>query len=127
MPGNPLYRVRIGPIASDATLAALLGALRSSYGSGWVLPSMGTERRSTAFIVHEDSERFLQMGAYAARSTANALVSELRGQVDGDVRITEVLRGGGEPIYRVRIGPIVSDEALWALVEAVESLGYVVD
>ena len=125
--GNPLYRVRVGPIASDAALAALLGALRSSYGSGWVLPSVGTEARSTAFVVHEGSERFLQMGAYAARSTANALVSELRGQVDGDVRITEVTRGGGESIYRVRIGPIVSDEALWALVEAVESLGYVVD
>ena len=125
--GVSLYRVRIGPIASDASLATLLGALRSNYGSGWVLPSVETDRRRTAFVVHEDSERFLQMGAYAARSAASALVSELRGQVDGQLRITEVLRGGGEPIYRVRIGPIASDESLLALVDVVESLGFVVD
>ncbi len=125
--GNPLYRVRVGPIASDAALATLIGALRSSYGSGWVLPSVETGGKSTVFVVHEGSERFLQMGAYAARAAANALVAELRGQVDGEVRITEVSRRGGEPIYRVRIGPIVSEESLWALIEVVESLGYVVD
>ena len=125
--GTPLYRVRVGPIASEASLAKLLGALRSSYSSGWVLPSIGTDATRTAFVVHEGTERFLQMGAYAARSAADALVSELRGKIDGDVRITEVSRRGGEPIYRVRIGPIVSDQSLWALVGAVESLGFVVD
>ena len=125
--GDALYRVRIGPIASDASLATLLDALRSSYGSGWVLPSMEMDTRRTAFVVHEGSERFLQMGAYAARSAANALISELRGEIDGQLRITQVLRSGGEPIYRVRIGPIASDESLLALVGMVESLGFVVD
>lgn len=125
--GESLYRVRIGPIGSDAALATLLRALRSSYGNGWVLPSIDTGSIRAAFVVHEDSERFLQMGAYAVRSAAEALASELRGQIGGEIRITEVSRRGGEPIYRVRVGPIASDDSLLALVEAVGSLGYVVD
>lgn len=125
--GEFLYRVRIGPIESDASLATLLRALRSNYGTGWVLPSMNTDPARAAFVVHEDSERFLQMGAYAIRSAADALVSELRGRIDGEIRVTEVSRGDGEPIYRVRVGPITSDDSLLALVRAVESLGYVVD
>ena len=125
--GEPLYRVRIGPIKSDAALATLLRALRSSYGNGWMLPSMDTGSIRAAFIVHEDSERFLQMGAYAVRAAAEALAFELRGQVDGEIRITETSRGGGQRIHRVRVGPIASDDSLLALIEAVESLGYVVD
>lgn len=125
--GRPLYRVRIGPIMSEASLASLVGTLRAGYGGGWVMPSVETDGTRTAFVVHDESERFLQMGAYEDRSAANALVSELRGRVDIEANITEVLRGGGKPLYRVRIGPITSEEALIGLVEAVESLGYVVD
>ncbi len=124
--GDSLFRVRIGPITSDASLANLLGALRSGYGAGWALPSVETDVGRTAFVVHGDSERFLQMGAYATRSAANALVAELRGRIDGEIRVTEVPRDG-KPLYRVRIGPIVSDGSLLALVEAARSLGYVVD
>ena len=125
--GGPLYRVRIGPIDSDASLATLLDALRSSYGTGWVLPSTETDDARTAFVVHENTERFLQMGAYAIRSAADELAAELRGEIDGEVRITEVSLNNGNPIYRVRIGPIASDDSLLKLVEAVESLGFVVD
>ncbi len=125
--GDALYRVRIGPIESDASLAALLRALRSNYGNGWELPSMDADSTRAAFVVREDSERFLQMGAYAVRSAADALASELRGQVDGEIRVTEVSRGGGDSIYRVRVGPMASDDSLLALVESLESLGYVVD
>ena len=125
--GNSLYRVRIGPIESDAALATLLRALRSSYGNGWVLPSMDADPARAAFVVHEDSERFLQMGAYAVRSAADALASELRGQIDGEIRVTEISRGSDDPVYRVRVGPIATDNSLMALVEAVESLGYMVD
>ena len=125
--GESLYRVRIGPIESDAALATLLRVLRSSYGNGWVLPLMDTDSTRAAFIVHEGLDRFLQMGAYAVRSAAEALVSELRGQIDGEIRITEVSGGEDRRIYRVRVGPIASDDSLLALLEAVESLGYVVD
>ena len=125
--GGPLYRVRVGPIKSDASLATLLDSLRSSYGTGWVLPSTETDDARTAFVVHENTERFLQMGAYAVRSAADELAAELRSAIDGEVRITEVSLSDGKPIYRVRIGPVASDDLLLKLVEAVESLGFVVD
>ena len=125
--GGSLYRVRIGLIDSDASLATLLDALRSSYGTGWALPSTETDDIRTAFVVHENTERFLQMGAYAVRSAADELAAELRSAIDGEVRITEVSLNDGNPIYRVRIGPIASDDSLSKLVEAVESLGFVVD
>ena len=125
--GGPFHRVRIGPIESDASLATLLDALRSSYGTGWALPSMETGRARTAFVVHENEERYLQMGAYSARSAADELARELRRQIGGQVRVTEISRNDGSPIYRVRVGPIASDNSLLKLVEAVQPLGFVVD
>ena len=125
--GGPFHRVRIGPIESDASLATLLDALRSSYGTGWALPSTETGRARTAFVVHENEERYLQMGAYSARSAADELARELRGQIGGEVRVTEISRNDGSPIYRVRIGPIASDDSLLKLVEAMQPLGFVVD
>ena len=132
--GGPLHRVRIGPIAFDAAMATLLDALRSSYGTGWELPSTAeTDAARTAFLVHENTERYLQMGAYAVRSAADELAAELRSKIEAEVRFTEEVRitevspNGGNPIYRVRIGPIASDDSLLKLVEAVGSLGFVVD
>ncbi len=123
--GTTLHRVRIGPVDADASLSALLDMLRSSYGSGWTLPTIETHQRRTAFIVHEDSQRFLQFGAFTTLAAADALAGELRGRVDG-VRVSEVARGGGL-IYRVRAGPIGSEDSLSALIEAIEPLGFVVD
>ncbi len=124
---GPLHRVRIGPIESDASLETLLDALRSSYGTGWALPSKETGRARTAFVVHENEERYLQMGAYSARSAADELARELRSQIGGEVRVTEISRNDGSPIYRVRVGPIASDNSLLKLVEAVQPLGFAVD
>ena len=124
---GPLHRVRIGPIESDASLETLLDALRSSYGTGWALPSTETDAARTAFLVHENKDRYLQMGAYSVRSAADELASELRREIEAEVRITEVSRNDRSPIYRVRIGPIASDESLLKLVAAVESLGFAVD
>ena len=125
--GGPLHRVRIGPIESDASLATLLDALRTSYGTGWALPSTETDATRTAYLVHENTEQYLQMGAYSVRSAADELASELRSEIEEEVRITEVSPNGGNPIYRVRIGPIASDDSLLKLVAAVESLGFMVD
>ena len=123
--GTTLHRVRIGPVDADASLSALLDVLRSSYGSGWTLPTIETYQSRIAFIVHEDSQRFLQFGAFTTLAAADALAGELRGRVDG-VRVSEVARGGGL-IYRVRVGPIGSEDSLSALIEAIEPLGFVVD
>lgn len=140
--GKSLYRVRIGPVGSDASLAVLVDALRPNYGSGWVLPSTSSTRSApstrstsptrtrttrTAWVVYGDSERFVQVGAYSARSSAEAIASELSPRIDGAVRVTEIAGDSGDPVYRVRIGPVLEDDSLMALVAALESLGYVVD
>ena len=85
-----------------------------------------TRQRSGKAPPAEGAQRFVQVGAYSARSTADARASELRHQIDGDVRVTEVRLESGAPMYRVRIGP-VADDSLIALVGALESLGYVFD
>ena len=82
---GPLHRVRIGPIESDASLETLLDALRSSYGAGWALPSTETDAARTAFLVHENKDRYLQMGAYSVRSAADELAC----------RTAQRNRGGG--------------------------------
>ena len=145
--GRSLHRVRIGPVGSDDALATLVDDLRPNYGTGWVLPStpatsatrsttaprpiastrpVKAQTTKTAWVVHGDSEYFVQVGAYAAHSWANTVASELSRQIDATVRVTEVSRDNGDPAYRVRIGP-VTDDSLTDLVDALESLGYVVD
>ena len=160
--GRSLYRVRIGPVASDDALATLVDALRPSYGTGWVLPATrstsstasarsnpatsstratrsapstraapairSTKARTTksAWVIYGDSEHFVQVGAYPARSWAATIASELSRQVDEAVRITEVSRDSGDLLYRVRIGP-VTDDSLTTLVDVLESLGYAID
>ena len=136
--GRSLHRVRIGPIESDASLAALAHALGPDYGTDWAPPATSSTRSApstasptarktgTAFIVVRGSEGFVQVGAYSARSTASMLASELRLQVDPDVRVTEVMRESGGSVYRVRIGPVPAD-SLDVLIDALETLGYVID
>ena len=121
--GTPLYRVRIGPVESDASLAGLEDALRDDDG----VLRRTARNAGVAFVVLDDSEHFVQVAAYGARDTADSHAIELAGQIDAEVRVAEVQREGAEPMYRVRIGPLKSDAALMALVEALESLGYAVD
>ena len=71
------------------------------------------------FVVHEDSLQFVQMGAYRHHSTALTLASLLRDATDQTVRVVEL-----PELYRVRIGPIDSHEALMALVDDLQQAGY---
>ena len=81
-------------------------------------PSTSPQRRANAFIVIEAGRRFLQMGAFAVRSTADTLASQLRRVASEPVVVAELRRDDGGTLYRVRIGPITSDAALAALLEA---------
>lgn len=71
------------------------------------------------FVVHEDGLQFVQMGAYKHHSTALTLASLLRDATDQTVRVVEL-----PELYRVRIGPIDSREALMALVDDLWQAGY---
>lgn len=74
---------------------------------------------SSGFLVIEDEGPFVQMGAYAEASTANALVESLRRLTEQPVRVVE---GGG--LHRVRIGPLKTQQAMQALAGALRDEGY---
>ena len=129
--GNPIYRVRVGPIQSPEVLSALalgLGVDGAQLGSPGVReeddspptnsatatvskrPEPLSDRKTEApFRVVEDGAGFLQVGAYANRDAAAALASKLRGLTEHPVTLSEVVRGSESTLYRVRIGPVDGD------------------
>ena len=132
-----LYRVRIGPIESSVALADLAQSLAAEgYGRPRMLngtdsaPQLDQDDEAPheldGFIVQDGSERFLQLGAFEVRMTANRLADKLRPLTDHDVAVAEVTQDGAT-MYRVRVGPIESDDSLDALAEVLAANGYEVD
>ena len=68
--------------------------------------------------------RFLQVGAYTVRSTAEALAAEVGRVARAPVRVVEAELVNGETMYRVQVGPIGSREAMMELSEMLTSGGY---
>lgn len=69
------------------------------------------------------SYRFLQLGAFGSEASARRLSEELSGRVAVPVFVAPV-ESGGNLLYRVRIGPMDSNEALLALQQELEASGY---
>ena len=105
------------------TEVALPGAEADSPTIGWSVASDATDEDKAeefgGFVVHEDGQQFVQMGAYRHRSTAQTLAALLRDATDQSVRVVDL-----PALHRVRIGPIDSREVLMALVEDLRSAGY---
>ena len=105
------------------TEVALPGAEADSPTIGWSVASDATDEDKAeefgGFVVHEDGQQFVQMGAYRHRSTAQTLAALLRDATDQSVRVVDL-----PALHRVRIGPIDSPEALLALVEDLRTAGY---
>ena len=105
------------------TEVALPGAEADSPTIGWSVASDATDEDKAeefgGFVVHEDGQQFVQMGAYRHRSTAQTLAALLRDATDQSVRVVDL-----PALHRVRIGPIDSHEALLALVEDLKAAGY---
>ena len=137
-----LYRVRIGPLASEAALgnvvAALAGhgyAVREAPGGvGRVAASGGPvstgaappRSRGGGFIVEEGGRRFLQLGAFGTHEAARELASDLRGRTRQPVLVEEVHRGAGT-LHRVRIGPLANEQTVADLRAEMSAAGYAVD
>ena len=129
--GNPIYRVRIGPIPSPEILSALaldLGVdgtrlriprVREDDDPSPTGPAAATvskrpeplpDRSTEAPIrVVENGAGFLQVGAYANHDSAVALASKLRRLTEHPVSVSEVAREPDPTLYRVRIGPVDAD------------------
>ena len=149
---DAFYRVRIGPIASMDALAALADRLEAE---GFGRPRMSTSsaaaqifgnldedseddfedqlegneaiRTLDGFIVQEGAMRFLQLGAFEVRLTANQLANRLRQLTDHVVAVAETSQPDGAQIYRVRVGPIESDRSFVELASVLIANGYDID
>ena len=131
-PGDAeLFRVRIGPVPSHETLLELRDALtRGGYGA-MDLPAPGEAPAVESgaapgtlapppLLLHDGGERYLQAGAYSARPAAESLAARLRDLGVEPVRVTETVRNG-QPIYRVRIGPVDPGQPMDAWLDAVDA------
>ena len=150
---DAFYRVRIGPIESMDALAALADSLEAE---GFGRPRMSTGsaaaqifenldeyseeydfedqlegneaiRTLDGFIVQEGAMRFLQLGAFEVRLTANQLANRLRQLTDHVVAVAETNQPDGAQIYRVRVGPIESDRSFVELASVLIANGYDID
>lgn len=69
------------------------------------------------------SYRYLQLGAFGSEASARQLRRELSSRVEAPVFVAPV-DAGDSRLYRVRIGPLDSNEALLAVQEELEAGGY---
>ena len=78
------------------TEVALPGAEADSPTIGWSVASDATDEDKAeefgGFVVHEDGQQFVQMGAYRHRSTAQTLAALLRDATDQSVRVVDLRR-----------------------------------
>ena len=123
-----LYHVRIGPIESNAALAELADSLDAEgYGHPKMLQNTDTTQLFNGvpdgFVVQEGVMRFLQLGAFEVRMTANRLADRLRELTDHTVTVAESTHDEAM-MYRVRVGPIESDESLEELTSVLVANGY---
>ena len=126
--GEPLSRVRVGPIPSRDALAALGAALEAEgFGPLSLPPPEGAMRPPTGappLVVTAEGERYVQAGAYAVKAAAEELAARLAQLSRHPTGISEAALPGGQRVYRVRIGPVKSGQALDDLVAALEEHGY---
>ena len=67
--------------------------------------------------------RYLQLGAFGSEASAQRLQGELRSLLTAPVFISQV-DSGGNMLYRVRVGPVDSNEQLLAVQEKLQDSGY---
>ncbi|MDD9962096.1 MAG: tetratricopeptide repeat protein [Gammaproteobacteria bacterium] len=118
---SPSWQVRIGPIILRETMLNLFGVLDAAgyevvnmpalNGNSGLLTGVANWPLET-MVVHENDARFLQVGAYGNRVTAESLAAELRDLTDRGVSILETDPGKGPLLHRVRLGPLEPDDPL---------------
>ena len=126
--GRTWSRVRIGPVPSAADLATLTAALEDlGFGPLVVAEQDFVAQPSAAtppMVIEEDGTRFVQAGAYAARSAAVELAARLQALTGHGTHVSASASPDHDALYRVRIGPMATHEALVALADRLEVAGY---
>ena len=80
--------------------------------------------RSSVLYFTENGLPYVQVGAYAKRSNADAVTVDLRTLVDWLITVSQTPGGTGDPMHRVRVGPLPTEQALVELLDDLESHGY---
>ena len=145
-----LYRVRIGPLASQSALDMLSDALDAAgFGRPRRVPSAGDEVLADAgtsaaatgtsanppseplgirpLMVSGEEGRFMQFGAFQSHAKAEALALRLQESIAVPVFIMETQQESGALLHRVRAGPIDSDATQRDLADAAQSLGFEIE
>ena len=126
--GRTWSRVRIGPVPSAADLAALTAALEDLGFGPLVVPEEDFDAQPSAatppMVIEQDGARFVQAGAYAARSAAEELAARLQALTGHGTHVSTSASPDHGALYRVRIGPVATHEALVALADRLEVAGY---
>ena len=126
--GRTWSRVRIGPVPSAADLATLTAALEDLGFGSLVVPEQDFVAQPSAatppMVIEEDGARFVQAGAYAARSAAAELAARLQALTGHGTHVSASASPDHDALYRVRIGPMATHEALVALADRLEVAGY---
>ena len=126
--GRTWSRVRIGPVPSAADLAALTADLEDLGFGSLVVPEEDFGAQPAAatppMVVQQDGARFVQAGAYAARSAAAELAARLQALTGHGTHVSASASPDHGSLYRVRIGPVATYEALVALADRLEVAGY---
>ena len=131
--GRTRSRVRIGPVPSEVALAELAAALEGRGFGPLAFPgddfpaddkAAQVAAATPPMVLEEDGARFVQAGAYAAYAAAEELAARIEALTDHPVRLSETPGPGADTLYRVRIGPVATYEALVALADRLEVAGY---
>ena len=120
--GRRLWRVRMGPILLRNALLNLVSELEAK---GFVFsdppePEELTElvltgpgnRPLNAELFQDNGQWFIKAGEFHELTTAETLAAELRYLTNRPVQINEIAALDSSPIHRVRIGPLMRDDAL---------------
>ena len=120
--GRRLWRVRMGPILLRNALLNLVSELEAK---GFVFsdppePEELTElvltgpgnRPLNAELFQDNGQWFIKAGEFHELTTAETLATELRYLTNRPVQINEIAALDSSPIHRVRIGPLMRDDAL---------------
>ena len=109
--GEPVYRVRIGPLpAEDPPGPEASRSTDAEADSGDARTEAPGAAESPVRVV-ENGSTYIQVGTYPDYETAAALASEHETRTGLPAQVSKVGIGGGEPVYRVQIGPVDPDAA----------------
>lgn len=107
--GDLLFRVQIGPLPADglpADLADTLGVdIDRLRNVDRVETQTEPEPPEQLRSIVEDGLAYIEIGIFASHDNAEAAAVDLEARAF-PVEVTKVSRGGAEPTYHVRVGPI---------------------